>query len=223
VHNSSLAGSFTPPPSRIVVRLADRAGSGAVVPHQTRLPRATLPWRGARPVVFLLTRFGSQGLRTAWTLPSDFVAPAAFADAVRALERLAGSVATARGHRLGRRLPRHRGLRGERAGGVGGATRGHGAAALSRAGILSVPRGTTFRDRAPLRPRRAVPAQRPVRDSPTRGDERLELRHRSRQHRRLAAGARARPSVRPHRDGVRLDGGRPRAGARRIATALLLV
>jgi len=36
----------------------------------------------------------SQGLRTAWTLPSDFVAPAAFADAVHALERLAGAQAT---------------------------------------------------------------------------------------------------------------------------------
>src|SRR6266516_1196903 len=45
-------------------------------------------------VVFLLTQFGSQVLRTAWTLPSYFVAPAAFADAVHALERLAGAKAT---------------------------------------------------------------------------------------------------------------------------------
>ena len=43
---------------------------------------------------FLLTQLGSRVLRTSWTLPSDFVAPAAFPDAVRALERLAGGKAT---------------------------------------------------------------------------------------------------------------------------------
>jgi len=45
-------------------------------------------------IVYLLTQFGSRVLRTSWTLPADFVVPAAFPDAVRALERLAGGKAT---------------------------------------------------------------------------------------------------------------------------------
>jgi len=57
--------------------------------------RVSLGWVAAVAiVVFLLTQLGSQALRTAWTLPSDFVAPAAFPDAVQALERLAGAKAT---------------------------------------------------------------------------------------------------------------------------------
>jgi hypothetical protein len=60
--------------------------------------RGSLRWVAAVAIiiylVFLLTQPGSRGLRTSWTLPADFVVPAAFPDAVRALERLAGAKAT---------------------------------------------------------------------------------------------------------------------------------
>lgn len=57
--------------------------------------RVSLRWVAAVAIiVFLLTQLGSRVLRTSWTFPSDFVAPAAFPDAVRALERLAGGAAT---------------------------------------------------------------------------------------------------------------------------------
>jgi hypothetical protein len=57
--------------------------------------RVSLGWVAAVAIiVFLLTQLGSRVLRTSWTLPADFVAPAAFPDAVRALERLAGVKAT---------------------------------------------------------------------------------------------------------------------------------
>ena len=45
-------------------------------------------------LAFLLTQGGSRVLRTTWALPSDFVVPVAFPDAVRALERFAGGKAT---------------------------------------------------------------------------------------------------------------------------------
>jgi hypothetical protein len=44
--------------------------------------------------VFFVTRLGPRVLHTSWALPSDFVVPAAFPDAVRALERLADAAAT---------------------------------------------------------------------------------------------------------------------------------
>ena len=57
--------------------------------------RVSLRWVAAVVIVtFLLTQLGSRVLRTSWTLPSDFVVPAAFPDAIRALERLAGGAAT---------------------------------------------------------------------------------------------------------------------------------
>jgi len=57
--------------------------------------RVSLAWVAAVAIaVFLVTQLGSRGRRTSWTLPSDFAAPAAFPDAVRALERLAGGKAT---------------------------------------------------------------------------------------------------------------------------------
>ncbi|HXL34785.1 MAG TPA: DUF4253 domain-containing protein [Gemmatimonadales bacterium] len=57
--------------------------------------RVSLRWVVAVAIiVYLLTQFGSRMLRTSWTLPADFVVPAAFPDAVRALERLAGGKAT---------------------------------------------------------------------------------------------------------------------------------
>ncbi len=57
--------------------------------------RVSLRWLVAVAIiVYFLTQFGSRVLRTAWTLPADFVVPAAFPDAVRALERLAGGKAT---------------------------------------------------------------------------------------------------------------------------------
>jgi len=57
--------------------------------------RVSLAWVAALAItVLLLTRIGGRVLRSSGTLPSDFVAPAAFPDAVRALERLAGSAAT---------------------------------------------------------------------------------------------------------------------------------
>ena len=57
--------------------------------------RVSLRWVVAVAIiVYLLTQFGSRVLRTSWTLPADFVVPAAFPDAVRALERLAGGKAT---------------------------------------------------------------------------------------------------------------------------------
>ncbi len=57
--------------------------------------RVSLRWVVAVAiVVYFLTQFGSRVLRTSWTVPADFVVPAAFPDAVRALERLAGGKAT---------------------------------------------------------------------------------------------------------------------------------
>jgi len=57
--------------------------------------RVSLRWLVAVAIiVYLLTQFGSRVLRTSWTLPADFVVPAAFPDAVRALERLARGKAT---------------------------------------------------------------------------------------------------------------------------------
>jgi len=57
--------------------------------------RVSLGWVAAVVILaFLLTRLGLRVLRTSWTLPSDFVVPAKFPDAVRALERLAGGAAT---------------------------------------------------------------------------------------------------------------------------------
>jgi uncharacterized protein DUF4253 len=57
--------------------------------------RVSLAWVAALAVaVLVFTQLGSRVLRTSWRVPSDFVAPAAFPDAVRALERLAGGAAT---------------------------------------------------------------------------------------------------------------------------------
>jgi len=57
--------------------------------------RVSLRWVAVAAIlVFLLNQLGSRLLRTTWSVPSDFVAPAAFPDAVRALERLAGGAAT---------------------------------------------------------------------------------------------------------------------------------
>ena len=57
--------------------------------------RVSFGWVAAAAItVFLLTRLGSSVLRTSWRLPSDFAVPATFPDAVRALERLTGGVAT---------------------------------------------------------------------------------------------------------------------------------
>jgi uncharacterized protein DUF4253 len=57
--------------------------------------RVSLRWVAAMVILaFLLTHLRSRVLRTSWTLPADFVVPAAFPDAVRALERIAGAAAT---------------------------------------------------------------------------------------------------------------------------------
>ena len=57
--------------------------------------RVSLRWVAVAAIlVFLLNQLGSRLLRTTWSVPSDFVAPAAFPDAVRALEHLAGGAAT---------------------------------------------------------------------------------------------------------------------------------
>src|SRR3989442_1352833 len=57
--------------------------------------RVSLRWVAVAVIlVLLLNQLGSRLLRTTWSVPSDFVAPAAFPDAVRALERLAGGAAT---------------------------------------------------------------------------------------------------------------------------------
>jgi hypothetical protein len=57
--------------------------------------RVSLRWVAAVAILaFLLTRLGSRVLRTSWTPPADFVVPATFPEAVRALERLAGGKAT---------------------------------------------------------------------------------------------------------------------------------
>src|SRR5207247_4807069 len=49
-------------------------------------------------IVFLVTQLDSRVRRTSWTLPSDFTAPVAFPDAVRALEQLAGGKARSEEH-----------------------------------------------------------------------------------------------------------------------------
>jgi uncharacterized protein DUF4253 len=57
--------------------------------------RISLQWVAAVVVlVILVNQLGSRRLRPTWSVPSDFVAPPAFTDAVRALERLAGGAAT---------------------------------------------------------------------------------------------------------------------------------
>jgi len=57
--------------------------------------RMSLGWVAAVAIiVFFVTQLDSRVRRTSWTLPSDFAAPAAFPDAVRALEQLAGGKAT---------------------------------------------------------------------------------------------------------------------------------
>ena len=57
--------------------------------------RVSLGWVAAVAIiVFLVTQLDSRVRRPSWTLPSDFTAPAAFPDAVRALEQLAGGKAT---------------------------------------------------------------------------------------------------------------------------------
>jgi len=57
--------------------------------------RVSLAWVAALAVaVLVLTQLGSRVLCTSWRVPSDFIAPAAFPDAVRALERLTGGAAT---------------------------------------------------------------------------------------------------------------------------------
>jgi Domain of unknown function (DUF4253) len=57
--------------------------------------RVSLRWVAVAAIlVLLLNQLGSRLLRTTWSVPSDFVAPAAFPDAVRALEHLAGGAAT---------------------------------------------------------------------------------------------------------------------------------
>ena len=57
--------------------------------------RVSLGWVAAAAViVFVVTQLDSRVRRAPWTLPSDFAVPAAFPDAVRALEQLAGGKAT---------------------------------------------------------------------------------------------------------------------------------
>src|SRR2546422_6519524 len=57
--------------------------------------RVSLGWMAAVAIiVFFVTQLGSRVRHTSWTLPSNFAAPAAFPDAVRALEQLAGGKAT---------------------------------------------------------------------------------------------------------------------------------
>ena len=66
-------------------------------PRPIAQPRTRVSFRWLVAVaimVYFLTQFGSRVLRTSWTVPADFVVPAAFPDAVRALERLAGGKAT---------------------------------------------------------------------------------------------------------------------------------
>src|SRR2546426_7141105 len=109
VHNSPLLGSFTPPPSRVVEPLPIVRDPARLC----RIKRAYLDghYRGVERVPFehqndparflgdamvreLSEQVGSRVLRTSWTFPSEFVVPAAFPRAVRALERLAGAEAT---------------------------------------------------------------------------------------------------------------------------------
>jgi len=94
------------PPFSLVRRRRIRRRASAILqdlnmagpdPHPIAQPRTRVSLglvAALGMVVFLLTLLGSRVLRTSWTLPSDFVAPAGFADAVRALERLAGAKAT---------------------------------------------------------------------------------------------------------------------------------
>jgi len=66
-------------------------------PRPIAQPRArvSLRWVAAVAILaFLITQLGSRVLRTSWTPPSDVVVPAAFPDAVGALERLTGAKAT---------------------------------------------------------------------------------------------------------------------------------
>jgi len=57
--------------------------------------RVSLRWVAVAAIlVFLLNPLGSRLFRTTWSVPSDFVVPAGFPDAVGALERLAGAKAT---------------------------------------------------------------------------------------------------------------------------------
>ena len=57
--------------------------------------RLSLGWVAAVAIiVFFVTQLDSRVRRSSWTLPPDFAAPAAFPDAVRALEQLAGGKAT---------------------------------------------------------------------------------------------------------------------------------
>jgi hypothetical protein len=76
-------------PADVHKRVGDDLGGAAAV--QRAAPAAHPP---VAILAFLLTQLGSRVLRTSWTPPADFVAPAAFPDAVRALERLAGGAAT---------------------------------------------------------------------------------------------------------------------------------
>jgi len=99
---------------------------------------------------------------------------------------------SARRHRLDRRLPRHRRLRGERPSAWAERLGGHGAAALSGEGFLSVPARAAFREGAPLRPRSAVSTPATAYRFSDSWDERLDYGVRARQHHRVAAGARAR-------------------------------
>ena len=65
-------------------------------PHPIAQPRTRVSLRWVAVVailVLLVNQLGSRLLRTTWSVPADFVAPAAFPDAVRALERLAGGAA----------------------------------------------------------------------------------------------------------------------------------
>jgi len=134
-------------------------------PRPSRSPPQTGVARvggGGRHRRLPLTQLGSQALRTAWTLPSDFVAPAAFPDAVHALERLVGAKATP--------LSRHRLIGDSRVtGGFAVSVPSAWAERLVAMAqprflrrVLSVPRGAAFREGAPLRPRSAVSTPRPL-------------------------------------------------------------
>src|SRR3989449_807438 len=106
VHNSPIPGSFTPPPFSMLRRWRIRRRAAAILqelnmagpdPRPIAQPRTrvSLRWVAVAVIlVLLLNQLGSRLLRTTWSVPSDFVAPAAFPDAVRALERLAGGAAT---------------------------------------------------------------------------------------------------------------------------------
>src|SRR2546422_1029548 len=70
-------------------------------PRPIAQPRTRVSLGGVAAVavtVFLVTQLGSRVRHTSWTLPSDFAAPAAFPDAVRALEQLAGGKEIGRAH-----------------------------------------------------------------------------------------------------------------------------